>query len=129
MTENLCPKCRDILPLDARACACGWRSAGPKAKDGINRYCCWNDHGYDCGLVGSLSESTNGTGPWYCSKHWWQLKGYSPRAGETHVSFRERYYAEQGKPYEPPNPGNLANIGHLGPRQREPGEDWDEVAA
>lgn len=37
--------------------------------------CPWNDHGYTCGRVGCISDSTNGTGPFYCPEHWWKLRG------------------------------------------------------
>lgn len=37
--------------------------------------CPWNDHGIICGKRGSLSDSLNGAGPWFCVEHYWQLKG------------------------------------------------------
>ena len=42
------------------------------------RLCPWNDHGLVCGMPGSISEGLLGTGPWYCSRHFWLLKGRIP---------------------------------------------------
>ena len=152
-----CPKCKFVNVSGATECAdCGvqfvdirgGRGYRPHA-DKVDRTCPWNDHGNVCGLVGSLSDSTNGQGPWYCSKHWWQLKGYPLREDEKkpHISYRERWYQERGLPYEPPKmeaPAPWVSVGsgavelyarlragELGPRQqrmREPGEDLDEAA-
>lgn len=87
--------------------------------------CPWNDHGYICGRRGSLSDSMNGAGPWYCSEHYAKLKGWSERkSGAAPMSYRERWYLEQGKDYEPPKSGNLGTATKV--RQREPGEDSPE---
>ena len=73
-TDGQCPECGDVLSIGARACACGWRKAGKK-EQGPDLNCPFNDHGYVCGIRGSLSESLNGSGPWYCPAHFWKLKG------------------------------------------------------
>lgn len=99
MTE--CPKCKDVLSIDARACACGWRKDGKK-EAGISLDCPWNDHGYTCGERGSMSDGLNGAGPWYCATHYWLLKGRKPGTQPAGTSWRERWYAERGLPYEPP---------------------------
>jgi hypothetical protein len=108
MSKTLCPKCSDILPIDARACACGWRKDGPRGKDEVNLDCTFNDHGHICGLRGSMSDSTVGGGPWYCSRHYWMIK----------------------RPDERPRADAMRKIGDMTPvrsfhepREREPGED------
>lgn len=127
MIENLCPKCKDVLAIDARACACGWRKDGRKADTEIDRTCPWNDHGSVCGVAGSLSDSTNGAGPWYCAPHYWKLKGFPIQKNEVPLRpYRERWFAVRGLDYEPPRKGNLKDIA---PRLREPGDDDQEVAA
>ena len=47
-----------------------------KPKTLVNSRCAWNDHGDRCEQAGSLSESTTGSGPWYCSRHYFELKGW-----------------------------------------------------
>ena len=67
-----CPKCKFVNLDGATECAdCGVQFAhirggrGYRAQvDRIDRTCPWNDHGQVCGLVGSLSDATNGSGPW-----------------------------------------------------------------
>jgi hypothetical protein len=44
-----------------------------KQDDSRRNLCSWNDHGYACDNLGSISHNTNGSGPWYCSKHFWQM--------------------------------------------------------
>ena len=110
----------------------GGRGA-PKQRDNVDRTCPWNDHGQICGLVGSLSDATNGSGPWYCARHYWQLKGWPQRASDdAHISYRERHYAEIGKPYKPPVLGDIGHwrsVGQLAPppRHREPGDDDEPI--
>lgn len=70
-----------------------------KPKTLVNSRCAWNDHGYRCEVAGSLSDSTTGSGQWYCSVHYWQLKG-------------------RGIPPAAP-----------AMRHREPGDDDEEIAA
>jgi hypothetical protein len=74
-TDRQCPECGDRISVDARACACGWRKNGAKRQEGPDHFCRWNDHGHICGKRGSLSDSIGGGGPWYCSEHYWALKG------------------------------------------------------
>lgn len=128
-----CPKC-DWKNLDkATECtSCGVQfadirpgSAANTKYDKIQRTCPWNDHGQICGLIGSLADSY--LGPWYCSTHYWQLKGWPLKAGPatSHVSYRERWYAEHNLPYQPPKSGNLNKLTPA----REPGDDEDYVQA
>lgn len=126
-----CPKCRHVNKDDAKECEdCGVVFAhirgGRGKEDTIDRTCPWNDHGSICGVVGSLSDSTNGQGPWYCSKHYWKLKGYPDAVigAAKAPSFRKRWYADHERDYEPPKKGNLDAL----IRKREPSDD-DEVAA
>ncbi len=70
-----CEKCNVIL-------AHAKRGRVPNSADDIDRYCPWNDHGHVCGLYGTNSDTTNGQGPWYCSRHYWQLKGQSKLADD-----------------------------------------------
>jgi len=37
--------------------------------------CPFNDHGARCGARGTISQSTNGLGPWYCRDHAWVILG------------------------------------------------------
>lgn len=39
----------------------------------FDRQCPWNDHGIRCQNTGSVSLDTHGGGPWYCSKHFFDL--------------------------------------------------------
>src|SRR3990167_4462321 len=101
---RICPKCNFPSKSESECDHCGVQFADIKrqSKDKIDRTCPWNDHGLICGLVGSLSDTTNGQGPWYCSKHWWKLKGYPERAGhQEHVSTRDRWCHEHRQAYEP----------------------------
>ena len=143
-----CPKCHGVLENDG-SCSCGYgvKRRGPKAStDKIDRTCPWNDHGNICGLVGSLSDATNGQGPWYCSKHFWKLKGFPERAGSgEHVTVRDQFFKDRQQPYEPPNLDGTAHLkpmadkdgdlmrrlhsGLLGKRAREPGDDDDFIQA
>lgn len=130
MSANLCPKCKDVLSIDARACACGWRKSGAKPNDsGPDLFCPWNDRGRTCGERGSMSDALNGAGPWYCSRHYWALKGRTVRElTKPQETFRERWYAERGQPVEPA-PQTRAAAAVMPRRQREPGDDDEEVAA
>jgi hypothetical protein len=35
--------------------------------------CAFNDHGLICQARGTISHSTSGTGPWFCSAHAWVI--------------------------------------------------------
>jgi len=97
--KSLCPKCSDILPVDARACACGWRKEPARGKGEPDLGCPFNDHGHICGLRGSLSDSIVGGGPWYCPDHFWLLKGRAPaRKAKPQLSPVSSFY-------EPREPG------------------------
>ena len=113
MNYSLCPKCKGVLEDDG-TCSCGYNIKPRRGEvRAINRNCPWNDHGNICGVVGSMSESTNGEGPWYCSDHFWRLKGYAKKTGSRHVSYRERWYQERKLPYEPAkleNDGNMRRV-------------------
>lgn len=144
-----CPRCSQPLEDDGSCpgCSYGHKRINAPAKPTINPECPWNDHGVRCGKIGSLSDSHNGSGPWYCSEHFWQLKGWPiKKSVAPKVSYRERWYAERALPYEPPK---LQDVGHfkcvattakdllarihsgdIGPkRQREPGDDDEVIAA
>lgn len=141
-SEIVCPKCKGILENDG-TCSCGYgkrRNTGSSKE--VDRSCPWNDHGLICGRIGSMSDSTLGDGPWYCSQHYWQLRGFPVSdPGKPSISYREQWYAERGLPYEPPKLESVGNwrcmaedstlllarlkSGQLGPRQREPGDDDD----
>lgn len=45
----------------------------------VETQCAWNDHGYRCQHNGVWSDSTNGSGPWYCSTHERARRGLPPR--------------------------------------------------
>lgn len=84
-----CPKCQFNNAENATECwKCGvgssvhirdgrgTGSSDPKmSTDALQ--CAWNDHGYRCPAAGSMSDSTNGSGPWYCSEHYWHGQGLS----------------------------------------------------
>jgi hypothetical protein len=135
-----CNSCGNPLEDDGTCKMC---PAGNKRRrspaESINRTCPWNDHGDTCGLVGSMIDSTNGQGPWYCSKHFWKLKGYTPRvvdAAKPKINFREQWFLDNKQPYEPPNLDHcigFRSVGNHAPIPvpkigREPGEDLDEAA-
>lgn len=140
---SVCPKCKDVLSDGARACACGWRLDGDRKEKTINPECPWNDHGIRCNRLGSMADSTNGTGPWYCPEHFWKLRGITVSSKPPKNDYRDRWYAERGLDYQGPildDSGPLRCIaqaagpllarleaGQLGPRQREPGDDDDEI--
>ncbi len=147
-----CPKCKFVNLAGAAECAdCGVQfvdirgGRGYRAPaDKIDRACPFNDHGNLCGLVGSMSDRTDGTGPWYCSRHYWKIKGYPETSRAeyeaslaNHVTVREQWFKDRDQPYEPPNLDGTATFrpmasgdlverlqsGQLGRRGREPGED------
>ena len=140
-----CDHCGNPLEDDG---SCKMCPAGNKRRqspaDRIDRTCPFNDHGLICGLIGSMSDTTNGQGPWYCSRHFWKLKGWPEKSAaefensiKTHVTVRERWYQEHGEENQPPSmepagvlspmasPGLVERLraGELGRRTREPGED------
>lgn len=90
--------------------------------------CVWNDHGRLCGQPASMSDSTHGGTEWYCRDHYADLHGW-PRLNPDappQQTYRERWYAERGLPYEDPKPGHIPVPRGFGPRavrDREPGDD------
>lgn len=92
MTRSERPACHDcgtLLSAPYTSCSCGWRSATAKqpmkqfARDGghaIDKQCAFDEHGTRCASYGSVSNATSGEGPWYCSKHFWELRslGHTP---------------------------------------------------
>ncbi len=73
------------------------------ASESVDLTCPWNDHGHICGERGSLSDSLNGSGPWYCSKHYWTLKGDPVEKNPKAVpNFRQRWFRENHAEYFPP---------------------------
>lgn len=151
--DQQCPKCHGVLETDG-TCSCGYgvkrrpRNVVPE----VSLTCPYNDHGNICGDVGSLSDSTNGSGPWYCPRHFWKLKGWPDKsraelaaAAAKHITVRDQWFKDHDHETEPPNlesSGFLHSIaadgpalldrlrsGQLGPtRTRQPGEDLDEAA-
>jgi len=94
--------------------------------DEVDLTCPWKERGEPCGKPGSMSDDTLGKGPWWCSEHYWKLKGLPVRSIPTkHISYRERWYAEHKMDYEPAKLGDIGNwksVGTIKP-MREPGED------
>ncbi len=142
-----CNSCGNPLEDDG---SCKMCPAGNKRRrapaDKIDRVCPFNDHGNVCGLVGSMSDSTNGGGPWYCSRHFWKLKGYPEKSRAeldaavlNHVAVRDQWFIENEQPHELPKLEDSGHFrgratdaaalydrlrsGELGKRTREPGED------
>jgi hypothetical protein len=55
--------------MRARRCKCGWAMKASPAFADANFGCCeWIGDGR-CHYAGSVSTSTNGKGPWYCTAH------------------------------------------------------------
>ena len=44
----------------------------------IDKQCSWNDHGHRCESQGWMSQSTNGSGPWFCGRHFDELRTSGP---------------------------------------------------
>lgn len=133
-----CNNCGNPLETDGSCKMCPAGNPRRKAStDKIDRTCPWNDHGNICGLIGSMSDSTNGAGPWYCSRHFWILKGWPDKSRSeseatiaTQPTFRERWYTEHGLPYQSPQTAGtdtLLPMATLGPKTRQPGEDDDYI--
>ena len=108
-----CPKCDWPTTEEATECdSCGVVFADIRTKTGgdtanrdplmrlkvgdhyVDLQCAWNDHGYRCHLKGCVSDSTTGSGPWYCSEHYWYgIKGWTKPA--------PRQYRQPGDDDEP----------------------------
>lgn len=140
------PKCAHVNPNGTYECEkCGVQFSDirkPRNTE-VDRNCPFNDHGYTCGKTGSLSNSTNGSGPWYCPEHFWKLHGREIHAdSKPATSFRQRWHELHKLPYEAPKIGDMAGFrcvgtdaestadrmfsGVLGKRTRQPGEDTPE---
>lgn len=49
----------------------------------IDLQCKWESaDGQRCSLKGWMSEGQNGCGPWWCSDHFWRMKGYAEKKRE-----------------------------------------------
>lgn len=77
----------------------------------VDLLCQWNDHGVRCRVRGSISPSTDGSGPWYCSEHWKALRGsitrHKANPGDEWHSIKDQFHIPS----------------------REPGQDDEELAA
>ena len=127
-----CPDCSNPLEIGAVECGCGWRRE-KKLKEGDepDRQCPIYENDVRCPLTGTILEN----GAWHCSTHFWKMKGYTKflRQPRTGRSWRERWYAERGLPYEPPRIMNCQPFQCVGIeygkidvtalRMREPGEE------
>jgi hypothetical protein len=70
--------------------------------------CPWNEYGATCGKPGWMSTATNGDGPFYCSTHFWRLLGQPERVGGGEsVTYREQWYRDRKRDYEPPKTFDL----------------------
>lgn len=127
-----CPDCDKTLMAGAKRCSCGWTEGKEFA---IDLCCPFNDHGHICGERGSMSDCTNGAGPWYCSGHYWRLKGIvvTQRTQQTQPSYRLDWYAANKLPYENPKLTGSGYLRHIGSNPpdlrvtRQVGEDREEV--
>ena len=113
---KICPKCSFPSESSTECDKCGTQFGDVRTAktEKIDLYCPFNDHGKVCGKRGSVSDSVLGAGPWYCSEHYWQLKGRIMHAERTPMpsELREKlkhWTAAYGLP----------------PRAREPGDDDD----
>lgn len=144
-----CPRCSQPLEDDGSCPGCSYghkRQQQVSAKT-VNPECPWNDHGLRCNRLGSMSDATNGAGPWYCGRHYWKMRGIDVKETEgENENYRARWYRERGLLYQPPklehfppfkcvavDAGALLmrlQSGELGPKRlRQPGDDDEEIAA
>lgn len=151
-----CPKCSFINEPRVKQCGdCGVVFAGIRGGRGseqrqIDLTCPFNDHGIVCGKPGSMSDTTNGAGPWYCSDHYWRLKGIRVQpmshtdTDAEHMQKTREYLAYHGldkaadetreewlgrmRDFRNVRMKRIGNplwdaLHNVGPTQREPGED------
>jgi hypothetical protein len=71
----ICPKCSGITEKDNKSCSCGWTARGNR-KEQVSKQCAFNDHGLRCEKTGSIANTTNGEGPWYCRDHFATVMGW-----------------------------------------------------
>jgi hypothetical protein len=70
-----CPSCEKWIPKDSKRCPeCSThigvkRKSAPGSHPEHDTRCAWNINGDRCRYPGTISGSTNGGGPWYCSEH------------------------------------------------------------
>lgn len=147
MKPIYCKACGNPLEKDGKCKMCP--AGNPRRAVRVNTVDCscpWNDHGDICCEPGIISDVVNGQGPWYCSRHYWKLKGWPEKSRAQveagiarHVSVRDQWYLDNKQPYEPPKleaDGHFRSVakdsvglyarlrsGELGKRMREPGED------
>lgn len=113
-----CPKCEGMMEADGLSCSCGYRvQTGNMLENRKEHYCEFNDHGLACAQVGFLSQSTNGSGPWYCRTHFARIMGWPAVEARTAPQrprsiavdeltaglkepYRSRALARQGRPVE-----------------------------
>lgn len=75
-----CPECNKVLYERARSCSCGWGKKKESAGKDVDWWRCTDvQFGQRCSKPGALSDSTFGTGPWYCAQHYPGFK----RAGKA----------------------------------------------
>lgn len=129
----LCPKCGHPNTREAAECNhCNvlFKDVKGLTSSDSDHQCGWNDHGARCGRYGHLSPSL-GKGNWYCQEHYYKLMGWDKSNVKPQLSYRERWYAARGLPYETPrglgpSAAPFLPVHTKAPvRQREPGDDDD----
>lgn len=68
MADRHCPECGEVISVRARKCSCGWQAEKKQEPSRDNR-CSWLSNGMQCRYIGTWSDSTVGTGKWYCREH------------------------------------------------------------
>lgn len=78
--QGECPECQAPVSYGATVCrSCGYRDPTVKAPASADRWRCVDvDRGLRCAKMGTLSLSTNGSGPWYCADHFPWLRSSAP---------------------------------------------------
>ena len=72
-----CPNCSQPLEDNGECPGCTYgHKRQQQPKESQDRTCAWNDHGLPCHLIGHLSQTTLGSGPWYCRDHFAMLMGW-----------------------------------------------------
>ena len=129
------------------------RERGLKPTGKSVKYCAWNDHGNTCDFRGILSFTTNGDGSFYCREHFQALNKWPdlqivgnglPAYTESHAAREMRARAGkvavaragplvpavewmEGEAYNSLKQRVREKAGTPAPRQREPGDDDEEV--
>ena len=130
------------------------RERGLKTTSKNVKYCEWNDHGKTCDFRGIISSTTNGDGAFYCREHWQKLNKWPdlqivgnglPAYTESHAAREMRVRAGkvavaragplvpavewmEGEQYNSLKQRVRDKAGTPAPRQREPGDDDEEIA-